>query len=78
MSPTALPIVSGKQAVPALLRLAFRIDRIHGSHDVPLHDGPPVRAVSVPVHGSKPLPRDTLHDIIKKSGLPVAEIISNL
>ncbi|MCO5163079.1 MAG: type II toxin-antitoxin system HicA family toxin [Mesorhizobium sp.] len=70
--------MSGKQAVRALLRLGFKIDRIRGSHHVLLHDGPPVRAVSVPVHGNKPLPRGTLNDIVKKSGFSVEEIISSL
>ena len=70
--------MSGKQAVRALLRLGFKIDRIRGSHHVLLHDVPPVRAVSVPVHGNKPLPRGTLNDIVKKSGFSVEEIISSL
>jgi predicted RNA binding protein YcfA (HicA-like mRNA interferase family) len=78
VNPKALPTISGKQAVRALLRLGFRIDRIRGSHHVLLHDGPPVRAVSVPVHGSKPLPTGTLHDIIKKSGFSAEEIIFKL
>ena len=43
-----------------------------------LHDGPPVRVVSVPVHGSKPLPRGTLHDIIKKSGFTAEQFIAQL
>jgi predicted RNA binding protein YcfA (HicA-like mRNA interferase family) len=78
MPPQGLPTVSGKQAVRTLLRLGFKIDRIRGSHHVMLRDGSLVRAVSVPVHGSKPLPRGTLHDIIKKSGFTAEQFIAEL
>ncbi|MDP3895702.1 MAG: type II toxin-antitoxin system HicA family toxin [Mesorhizobium sp.] len=62
----------------ALLRLGFKIDRVRGSHHVLLHNGPPVRGVSVPVHGNKPLPRGTLHDIVRKSGFTVEQIVAEL
>jgi predicted RNA binding protein YcfA (HicA-like mRNA interferase family) len=78
VAPHGLPTISGKQAVRALLRLGCKIDRVRGSHHVMLHDGPPVRGVSVPVHGNKPLPRGTLHDIVKKSGFTIEEFIAEL
>ncbi|MGE0653647.1 MAG: type II toxin-antitoxin system HicA family toxin [Alphaproteobacteria bacterium] len=78
MSPKTLPTISGKQAVRAFLRLGFKVDRIRGSHHILLHDGPPVRAIGVPVHGSKPMPRGTLHDVIRKSGFTVEEFIAEL
>ena len=42
------------------------------------HPGPPVRDVTVPVHGSKALKRATLSSIIKRSGLTVEEFIALL
>ena len=78
MAPKGLPAISGRQAVRAFLRLGFKIDRIRGSHHILLHEGPPVRAVSIPVHGNKTLPRGTLLDIIKKSGCKVEEFVSEL
>ena len=42
------------------------------------HDGPPVRGLSVPVHGNKALPKGTLRAIIEESGMTVEEFISLL
>jgi predicted RNA binding protein YcfA (HicA-like mRNA interferase family) len=64
--------------VAALQKTGFELDRIRGSHHVMRHDGPPVRAVSVPVHGNRPLPRGTLKAIIEQSGLELEEFIALL
>ena len=61
---SAAPAVSGKDAVRALERLGFRLDRVEGSHHMLVKDGHPCTVV-VPVHGSKPLPKGTLASIIR-------------
>jgi len=64
--------------VRALLKLGFKLDRIRGSHHILRHDGPPVRAISVPVHGNKSLPKGTLQAIVKKCGFSAEEFVSEL
>jgi len=58
------PAVSGKDAVRALKRLGFRLDRIEGSHHMLVRPGHPC-TVAVPVHGTRALPRGTLASIIR-------------
>jgi predicted RNA binding protein YcfA (HicA-like mRNA interferase family) len=58
------PAVSGKEAVRALQKLGFRLDRVEGSHHMMVKDTNPSTVV-VPVHGSKPLPKGTLASIIR-------------
>jgi predicted RNA binding protein YcfA (HicA-like mRNA interferase family) len=58
------PAVSGKEAIRALKRLGFRLDRIEGSHHMLVKPGHPVTVV-VPVHGSQAIPRGTLASIIR-------------
>jgi len=60
------PAVSGRDAVRALRRLGFRVDRVEGSHHMLVKDGHP-NIVVVPVHGSKVLPKGTLASIIRIS-----------
>jgi predicted RNA binding protein YcfA (HicA-like mRNA interferase family) len=62
------PSVSGKEAVRALRKLGFRLDRVEGSHHMLIHDRHP-NPVVVPVHGAKPLPRGTLASIIRIAGV---------
>ena len=52
------PAVTGKEAIRALVRLGFLLDRVEGSHHMLVKPGHP-RAVVVPVHGSQALPRDS-------------------
>ena len=78
MSPKSLPTISGQEAVRALLRLGFRVDRIRGSHHILRHEGPPVRAITVPVHGNRPLPKGTLQAIVRKSGFTAEEFVARL
>jgi predicted RNA binding protein YcfA (HicA-like mRNA interferase family) len=54
------------------------LNRIRGSHHVMRHDGPPVRGVSVPVHGNESLPRGTLLGIVEQAGLTIEEFIALL
>jgi predicted RNA binding protein YcfA (HicA-like mRNA interferase family) len=62
------PAVSGKDAVRALQKLGFRLDRVEGSHHMLIKDRHP-SVVVVPVHSSKPLPRGTLASIIRIAGV---------
>ena len=61
------PTVSGRDALKALQKLGFRLDRVEGSHHMLVKDGHPYTIV-VPVHGSQPLPNGTLRSIIRISG----------
>lgn len=62
------PAVSGKDAVRALRKLGFRLDRVEGSHYMMIRDGHRT-IVPIPVHGSRPLPRGTLASVIRMSGV---------
>jgi len=62
------PAVSGSEAVRALKRQGSRIDRIEGSHHMPVRAGHPC-TVAVPVHGGQALPRGTLRSIIRIAGV---------
>jgi predicted RNA binding protein YcfA (HicA-like mRNA interferase family) len=42
------------------------------------HEGPPIRNITVPVHGGKTLKRATLAAIIKQAGLTVEEFMALL
>jgi predicted RNA binding protein YcfA (HicA-like mRNA interferase family) len=58
------PSVSGKEAVRALQKLGFRLDRVEGSHHMMVRENHP-SVVVVPIHSSKPLPKGTLASIIR-------------
>ena len=73
-----LPVCSGRQVIRALHRAGFSLHRVKGSHHGLRHPGPPVRNVTVPVHGAKALKRATLLGIIKQAGLTVEEFIALL
>ena len=62
------PAVSGKDAVRALRKLGFRLDRVEGSHHMLMKDGHP-STIAVPVHGARPLPRGTLASIVRLAGV---------
>ena len=67
---TKLPQVPGNQVVKALKRAGFYLNRWHGSHAIMVRWG---EIISVPCHGSKPVKKGTLRDIIKDAGLTMAE-----
>jgi predicted RNA binding protein YcfA (HicA-like mRNA interferase family) len=62
------PAVSGKDAIRAVKKLGFRVDRIEGSHHVMVKEKYPF-AVPVPVHGSRTRPKGTLASIIRTAGV---------
>jgi predicted RNA binding protein YcfA (HicA-like mRNA interferase family) len=66
-----LPVCSGAQTIRALKAAGFFLHRVNGSHHVMRHLGPPIKNITVPVHGGKALKRATLNSIIKQSGLTV-------
>jgi predicted RNA binding protein YcfA (HicA-like mRNA interferase family) len=73
-----LPTCSGQEVVRALTKAGFSRRRIVGSHHIMRHPGPPVRNLTVPVHGAKALKRATLNSIIKQSGFTIEEFIALL
>jgi predicted RNA binding protein YcfA (HicA-like mRNA interferase family) len=61
------PQLTGREVIRKLREFGFEKDRQRGSHVVMRHsDG---RSVSVPVHGSKPIKKRTLNNIIRQSGI---------
>jgi predicted RNA binding protein YcfA (HicA-like mRNA interferase family) len=68
-----LPVTTGKDAVAALRRAGFVVDRIAGSHHVMTFPGDPTRTVTVPVKAGRDLKPGTLRSIIRQAGLTVEE-----
>jgi predicted RNA binding protein YcfA (HicA-like mRNA interferase family) len=62
------PAVTGKDAIRALCKLGFRLDRVEGSHHMMVKDGHP-RTVPIPLHSARPLPKGTLASIIRMAGV---------
>lgn len=69
---TALPVISGREAVKALSRAGFRVVRQRGSH-VRLEKRTEERLIKLTVPLHKSLKKGTLRRIIKDSGLTVQE-----
>ena len=70
--PQPLPSLPGAKVVKALERAGFTVVRISGSHHVMRH--PDGRAVSVPVHSGRDMPRGTLRNILAIIGLSPEEL----
>ena len=66
-----LPTVTGRQAVRALERAGFVVNRIVGSHHMLVHPDDPRRAVTLPVHGARDLKSGTLRGIIRQAGMTI-------
>ena len=69
---TALPVISGREAVKALSRAGFRVVRQRGSH-VRLEKRTEERLIKLTVPLHKSLKKGTLRRIIKDAGLTVQE-----
>ena len=65
---TKLPAVNGKQVIAALEKEGWYVKRVRGSHHVLRHRNIP-DAIPVPVHGSRPLKRGTLSNILRAAGI---------
>ncbi len=59
--------MTGKEMVRVLQRNGWKLDRVNGSHHIMVKDGK--RAVPVPVHGKKELPKGLASAILKQTGI---------
>lgn len=71
-----LPAVTPRQAVRALERCGWKLDRVKGSHHVFRHPDRAHRVV-VPMH-NRDLAKGTLNQIVSASGLDRAEFLKLL
>ncbi len=70
-----LPALRAREVVRMLERAGFARWRQKGSH-LTLYRASDRRALTVPMHFSKTVPKGTLHTIIKQSGLTIKEFLS--
>ena len=70
-----LPVISGSDAVRALQRAGWRVDRQRGSHVVMLKAGH-VASLSIPQHHE--LAQGTLRALIRAAGMTVEEFVTLL
>lgn len=63
-----LPAVSGKQLLKVLEGEGWYVKRIRGSHHILRHPTIP-DALPVPIHGSQPIKRGTLGNILRTAGI---------
>lgn len=68
--------MSGREAIRALERAGYLVDRRRGSHVVLRHPQPPFRRLIVPDHPE--LARGTLRAILRQAGLSVEEFLDLL
>jgi predicted RNA binding protein YcfA (HicA-like mRNA interferase family) len=68
---SALPVVSGREVVEALGKIAFVLDRQRGSHMILRQQTRPHRRLTVPDH--QEVAKGTLRAIIRQAGLTVEE-----
>jgi predicted RNA binding protein YcfA (HicA-like mRNA interferase family) len=73
---TKLPVVSGRQLAKALAQAGYLFDHQHGSHIILRHQSPPHRRLTIPDH--KEIAKGTLRQIIRESGLSLAELVQLL
>ena len=59
--------MTGKELVKLLKKNKLVLDRIAGSHHIMIKEGK--RAVPVPVHGKKDIPKGLLKAILKQAGI---------
>ena len=59
--------MDGKELVKILKKNGWILDRVSGSHHIMIKEGK--RAVPVPVHGSKDLPKGLISAILKQTGI---------
>jgi predicted RNA binding protein YcfA (HicA-like mRNA interferase family) len=64
----SFPPVNSRQAIRALKKLGFRLERIEGSQHMTVKDGYP-HTIPIPVLGSKSLPAGTLRSIIRMAAV---------
>ncbi|MCL2399971.1 MAG: type II toxin-antitoxin system HicA family toxin [Defluviitaleaceae bacterium] len=59
--------MTGKELVNRLKRNGWKLDRVHGSHHIMIKEG--YLPATVPVHGNKDIPKGTLNQLLKDTGL---------
>ncbi len=72
-----LPALRAREVVRALERAGFERWRQRGSH-LTLYRVIDGRALTVPIHFRKTVPKGTLHAIIKQAGLTVEDFLDLL
>jgi predicted RNA binding protein YcfA (HicA-like mRNA interferase family) len=72
-----LPRVTGSEAIKAFSHFGFAVVRVCSSHHIMKKEGHPF-ALSVPVHGAKPVASGTLRSLIRDAGLTVEQFASAL
>lgn len=72
-----LPAVAGMDAIKVFKKFGFFVDRITGSHHIMKREGH-TYALSVPIHGNKPVAKGTLRALIDAAGIPIQEFIDEL
>jgi predicted RNA binding protein YcfA (HicA-like mRNA interferase family) len=68
-----LPTLTGREVIKILERRGWYVKRVRGSHHVLRHPTIP-DAIPVPVHGSRPVKRGTLRNILKTAGISREEL----
>ncbi len=68
---SALPVVSGREAVDALRKIGYVLDRQRGSHMILRQQIHPFRRLTVPDHAE--VAKGTLRAVIRQAGLTVDE-----
>ena len=71
-----LPVISGKEAIKAFMKIGYLPDHQTGSHIILRHKDPPHRRLVIPNH--KELNRKTLRKIVNQSGISVDEFVELL
>jgi predicted RNA binding protein YcfA (HicA-like mRNA interferase family) len=69
--------VTGSDALRALRRAGWQLDRIRGSHHVLVHPDRPGATVTVPVHAGETLKPKTLSSILRQAEL-TPEVLADL
>ncbi len=58
--------MTGRDLLKLLMENGWELDRVRGSHHILVKES---ATVSVPVHGSRDVPKGTLHAILKEAGI---------
>jgi predicted RNA binding protein YcfA (HicA-like mRNA interferase family) len=72
MTSTSVPSLTAREVIQKLKRVGYVVARQKGSHVIMIRRGDK-RAVVVPMHVKKDLPKGTLHRIIEQAGLTPEE-----
>ena len=58
--------MNGKELIKLLKEKGWVVDRIKGSHHIMIKG---TKTVTIPLHGSRDLPKGTLNKILKEGGI---------